>query len=55
MRIDGHIIIEENSVRILSMFNFELTDFKIKLPSILLAKVADSIKLVLDFYMKKVK
>ena len=51
IEVPGKIIFHSGNIRVQAGFGFLITDYKIEVPSILVAKVAEKIKIKLDFYL----
>lgn len=55
MKIHGTVSERSSSVRIATTFDVKLTDHKIEVPSFMFLKIDETMKLVLNFNLKKVK
>jgi hypothetical protein len=52
--VPGMLILNENQIEVSAYFSVLLTEYKMEIPSILVAKVANEIKIKLNFFMKNV-
>ncbi len=55
MKISGTVSEKAGALHIATTFDVKLTDHKIEVPSFMFLKIDETMKLVLDFHLKKVK
>ena len=54
LKINGNLFPVEGGYRVKAYFEILLTDYNITIPKLMFMKISNTIKLVLDFYIKEV-
>jgi polyisoprenoid-binding protein YceI len=55
LKINGNLFPVEGGYRVKAYFDVLLTDYNIEIPKLMFMKISNTIKLVLDFYLKEIK
>ena len=55
LKINGNLFPVENGYRVKAYFEILLTDYNVEIPKLMFMKISNTIKLVLDFYIKENK